>query len=134
MRVESKNDKINNRYRIEFMGKNMKKLFTVLSGILTAGLALMPQFALAAADALTPITGGGDAVTTINNLIDGAINVITGIAATIAVAYLVYGGFVYITGGAKGAESAKTIIINAIIGLVIIALAYVIINLVVSLL
>ena len=55
-----------------------------------------------------------------------------GIATVIAVAYLIYGGFTYITGGEKGAEKAKPIIINAIIGLFVIALAFVIVNTVVG--
>ena len=46
-----------------------------------------------------------------------------GIAGAIAVVYLIYGGIIYITGGEKGADSGKKIIVNAIIGLAIIALA-----------
>ena len=46
-----------------------------------------------------------------------------GIAGAIAVVYLIYGGITYIIGGEKGAESGKKIIVNAIIGLAIIALA-----------
>jgi len=53
-----------------------------------------------------------------------------GLAAAVAVAYLIYGGFIYITGGEKGSESAKKIIVNAIIGLFVIALAFVIVNIV----
>jgi len=46
-----------------------------------------------------------------------------GIAAGIAILYLIYGGIVYITGGEKGAEGGKKIIVNSVIGLAIIALA-----------
>ena len=44
----------------------------------------------------------------------------------LAVLFLIYGGIVYITGGPKGEESAKKIIMNAIIGLIVMALSYVI--------
>lgn len=50
------------------------------------------------------------------------------IAGGIAILFLIYGGVVYITGGEKGAESGKKIIVNAIIGIIIIALAAVIVN------
>lgn len=46
------------------------------------------------------------------------------IAGALGVIYLVYGGIVYIVGGSKGAEEGKQIVINAIIGLVIVALSY----------
>lgn len=64
-------------------------------------------------------------------------NVITwimGIAGAIAVIYLIYGGITYITGGEKGAEGGKKIIVNAIIGLAIIALSAVIANTVIGIL
>ena len=49
-----------------------------------------------------------------------------GIAGGVAVLYLIYGGIIYITGGEKGAEKGKAVIVNAIIGIAIIALATVI--------
>lgn len=49
-----------------------------------------------------------------------------GIAGGIAVLFLIYGGIVYMTGGEKGAEGGKKIIVNAIIGIAVIALATVI--------
>jgi len=50
------------------------------------------------------------------------------LAGALAVVYLIYGGIMYITGGEKGAEKAKQMIINSIIGLVIVALSYLIAN------
>lgn len=52
------------------------------------------------------------------------------IVAAIAVVYLVYGGFSYITAGgdAEKATKGRTVIINAIIGIVIIVLAYTIVT------
>jgi len=46
---------------------------------------------------------------------------------------LVFGGITYITGGAKGAESGKTMITNALVGVVIIGLSYAIVNVVIGL-
>ncbi len=56
------------------------------------------------------------------------------LAGAIAVIYLVYGGILYITasGDAEKATKGKTAVINAIIGIVIILLAIVIVNWVVS--
>lgn len=62
--------------------------------------------------------------------LNGIINIISvvggwllGLAGALAVVYLIYGGIMYITGGEKGAEKAKTMIVNALTGLVIVALA-----------
>lgn len=111
----------------------MKKLFINLSAWLAGTLALLPTPALAQRSPdLTPI-GGGGGITALTTMIETAVDIIAGIAGAIAVAYLVYGGITYITGGAGGAENAKKIIINAIIGMVIILLAYVIANAVVDL-
>ena len=51
-----------------------------------------------------------------------------GLAATLGIIFLVYGGIKYITGGPKAEEEAKKIIINSIIGLVVIALSAVLVN------
>jgi cytochrome bd-type quinol oxidase subunit 2 len=58
------------------------------------------------------------------------INVFLGIVGIVAVGYLIYGGFRYITsaGNEETAESAKKTIQNSIIGLVIIILSYVIVT------
>lgn len=55
------------------------------------------------------------------------------LAGGLAVLFLIYGGVTYITGGAKAEETAKKLIMNSIIGLVIIALSYVIAKLAVDL-
>lgn len=48
------------------------------------------------------------------------------IAAIIAVLYLIFGGFLYLTAGgdAERVTKAKTTIVNAVIGIVVIALAF----------
>ncbi|MDO8513620.1 MAG: hypothetical protein Q7S37_03900 [bacterium] len=61
-----------------------------------------------------------------NTLISSVINVILIIAGTLAVIYLIYSGIQYITssGDATKATAARTGIINAIIGIIIILLAF----------
>ncbi len=60
------------------------------------------------------------------------INYALGIAFFVAVIYLIYGGFLYITsaGNEESAEAGKKTVINAIIGIVIIIMSYVIITVV----
>jgi type IV secretion system pilin len=62
------------------------------------------------------------------------IRIALGITGIIAVAFIIYGGFRYITsaGNDEAAEGAKKTIINAIIGLIVVILSYVIISVVVN--
>lgn len=73
--------------------------------------------------------------TSVNGLIRTIINWLLGIAFGIAVLFLIIGGFWYITsaGNEETAEKGKNTAINAIIGIVIIILSYVIINVIASL-
>ena len=68
----------------------------------------------------------------INSFIRTVINWLLGIAFGIAVLFLIIGGFWYITsaGNEETAEKGKNTAINAIIGIVIIVLSYVIVNVV----
>lgn len=104
----------------------MKKIIsTITTGVIGTFLMVTP--------ALAQNTVPGIATTdTINlkTLLGNIINVIFGIAGALAVIYLVYGGIVYITGGAKGADTGKQLIINAITGIAIVSLSYAIIKLV----
>jgi hypothetical protein len=56
------------------------------------------------------------------------------LSGLIAVGFVIYGGFRYMTSGGseEGAEAGKTILTNAVIGLAIIILAYVILTVVVN--
>lgn len=71
----------------------------------------------------------------VNSLIHTVINWMLGIAFGVAVLFLIVGGFWYITaaGNEETAEKGKGTVINAIIGIVIIILSYVIINVVANL-
>ena len=70
--------------------------------------------------------------TNVNDLIRTVINWVLTITFGIAVLFLIIGGFWYITsaGNEETAAKGKSTVINAIIGIVIIILSYVIINVV----
>ncbi len=67
-----------------------------------------------------------DLTTVIRNILSWVLM----LGGAIAVIYLVYGGILYITAGgdAEKATKGRTAIVNAIIGIIIIALAYVIVQ------
>jgi hypothetical protein len=73
----------------------------------------------------TNCSNGGDAVNTINDLIRKTINLLSVIVGVVAVIMIMVGGFRYITSGGSdtGVTSAKNTILYAIIGLIIVALA-----------
>jgi len=64
-----------------------------------------------------------------NTLLNRILSGVLIVAAAIAVFYLIYGGLTYITAGgdAEKATKGRTVLVNAIIGIVIIALAYLIV-------
>jgi hypothetical protein len=71
----------------------------------------------------------------IPRFIGNIIKILLGIAGAVAVLFVLIGGFQYMTsaGNEKAAEAGKTNIFNALIGIVIIILSYVIVNVVVDL-
>lgn len=76
--------------------------------------------------------GSGDCVGTdckadLASYIPGLFNLIIGLSAVVAVAYIIYGGFKYITTDAiLGKEEGKKLIQNAIYGLIMISVAWLI--------
>jgi len=77
---------------------------------------------------ITPVPGGR--LTGSGGIIDTVITWVLILAGAIAVIYLIYGGLLYITasGDAEKATKGRTALINAIIGIIIIALAFVIVR------
>jgi hypothetical protein len=73
--------------------------------------------------------------TNVNQLIKTVINWALGVTFAIAVLFLIIGGFWYITAGGneEQADKGKKTIINALIGVVVIILSYVIVNVVTNL-
>ena len=71
----------------------------------------------------------GNSTTTFTFIVSYYITRILAVVGILAVGYLIFGGFRYITSGGneESAEQAKKIITNSIIGLVIIILSFVII-------
>lgn len=97
-------------------------------------LAVVPAAPAAAGNAaagnnivVLPSIGANVRLTTV---VGGVISTALYIGGTVAVMYLLYGGFMYTTAGgeAEQATKARTIIINAIIGIVIIALALAVVS------
>jgi len=92
---------------------------------------LLPSVAMAqlVGTPVPPGTARGDLASVILNII----NYVLAIVGVVALAYLIYGGFRYITSGGNESviEEAKGIIINAIIGIVVIGVSAAIVNFVV---
>ena len=77
-----------------------------------------------------PSAGGGTAGAFILYII----NILLGVVGIIAILFIIIGGFRYITsaGSEEAAESGKKMITNAIIGLVVVILSYVIIRVIMN--
>lgn len=107
-----------------------------LLSILITALAVLPSIALAQLQ--SPDLQGtqlpGEAGANFTGTANWAINLLLGIVGLIAVAFIIFGGFRYVTAGGNedAAESAKTTIKNAVIGLVVVILSAVIVNVVMS--
>jgi len=102
-------------------------LFTpFVSHALAAGLSITPTG--------TPSASGTNPTTTINNIYDIIFRDLTLIAGVLAVLYLIWYGIQYITSGGSPdkVKTARTGIINSIIGIIIIVAAYTIIKIAVG--
>jgi hypothetical protein len=108
---------------------SISQIVQVAAFVLTLTLAIAP---VAFAQFNVPSSGGTGLPndTSISQFIMKIINIALTVAGLIAVLFLIIGGFRYITsaGNEETAESAKKIIINAIIGVVIIILSFVIVR------
>ena len=73
---------------------------------------------------------GGDANSKINNIIHTIVNLLSAVVGVVAVIMIIVGGFRYITSGGNDTSvtSAKNTILYAIIGLVVVALAQLIVR------
>jgi type IV secretion system pilin len=130
------------------MRLKMSRWFAVLSVSLMLGLGLaVPVYAQ---DAQQQINNGlcagsnleftetpgqcnvatSDATTKINNIIHTVVNLLSAIVGVVAVIMIIVGGFRYITSGGNDTSvtSAKNTILYAIIGLVVVALAQLIVR------
>jgi len=109
-------------------------LAQILSVILLVGVLVVPMVVGAQ---FQPPSAGGTGLpndTSLSGFILKIINIALALAGLIAVLFLIIGGFRYITsaGNEETAEQAKAIILNAIIGIVVIILSFVIIRVISS--
>ncbi|HOA11765.1 MAG TPA: hypothetical protein PLJ02_00095 [Candidatus Woesebacteria bacterium] len=112
--------------------KSIKK-FALASASALSGLLVPIKMAMAAFDDIEINPGTGYA-TDFGNMFSSILNVVMLIAAVLVFAFLIFGGIQWITaGGDKSkAEEARNRITSAIIGLVIVAASYALINLIVN--
>ncbi len=133
------------------MIKTIKRLLTTMSiGSLLALPVLVPVAAHAAdiqnglcnginleadpGNDCNPQTNGQAAVDTVNNTLTLVINIFSFIVGVVSVIMIIVGGLKYITSGGDSAnvQGAKNTIIYAIVGLVVVALAQVIVRFVLA--
>jgi len=97
-------------------------IFTLSFAYLTSAQVQIPQVPGQASGAF----GGGQQ--TIRQIIVNILTLALQIAGFLAILFVIYGGFRYMTSGGseEGAEAGKKILTNAIIGLAVIILSYVI--------
>jgi hypothetical protein len=78
--------------------------------------------------------GGGDATSTIQDLAKKVVNIFSILVGAVAIIMIIYGGFRYITSGGDSGRvgNAKNTLIYALIGLVIVALAQIIVRFVLT--
>lgn len=128
------------------MIQKLKSKLLILASLLT--LALPAALPVTVHAAVTPadvndnlcsganfdVTGGepcpeGDDGDSINNLLKNIVNIISAVVGVVAVIMIIVGGFKYITSGGESSNvsGAKNTIIYAIIGLVIVALAQIVV-------
>ncbi|MCX6811221.1 MAG: pilin [Candidatus Berkelbacteria bacterium] len=107
------------------MKKIILSLFFILSCLPTYVLAegIVPEGSRARIP--NPLGNTG-----IQGLITNIFNIAYGVAGVVAVAYLIVGGYQYITsqGNPEATATAKSTIINSIIGLIVILASYLIIR------
>jgi hypothetical protein len=103
----------------------MKKTQNILAAV-SAALVTAP-FSAFAIDAVTPVEPTGDL--SVAEVLTNLINWVLGFTAAVAVLFLIIGGLQYITssGNKDRAEGAKKTILYAVIGLIVVALSFVIV-------
>jgi hypothetical protein len=109
---------------------NLVKTANIISIFVIAAVMVMPF--VASAQWVTPSAGntGVPNQSSFSEIATRIIEILLAVAGLVAVVFLIVGGFRYITAGGneETAESAKKTILNAIIGIVIVILAFVIVR------
>lgn len=107
-----------------------KVLKTAGQIVLATSIVLTPLMVFGAPE--FPVITPAETSIEIKEIFKNIADFLLGLAGAIAVLYLIWAGIQYITGGAKGAGAAKDSIVNAIIGIVVIILAWVIVQTIVN--
>ena len=136
----------------------MNKINLLLTSIFAAAFMFVPAVAFAASSSstgTTPNINGGlcagangtvdpnaancdvnsqQATDNVQNLVTKVLNIFSWVVGVVSVVMIIFGGFKYITSGgdAGGVTGAKNTILYAIVGLVIVALAQVIVRFVIG--
>ena len=112
--------------------KSIKK-FALASASALSGLLVPIKMAMAAFDDIELNPGTGYA-TDFGNMFSSILNVVMLIAAVLVFAFLIFGGIQWITAGGDKTKAgeARNKITSAVIGLVIVAASYALINLIVN--
>ncbi len=110
-----------------------KGALIVLPTLAASGILFLPILILAAGTSYTPLESsvtGGQSVTSFGGYLQRVYQIGIMVTIALAVLYLVIGGFGYMTSGTKitDKEAAKSRITNAIFGLLLALLSYVILN------
>ncbi len=130
------------------MIKKIRALLFSLAGAITLLLPAIAMPVLVHADSIQPglgcganlqftdspttdcSGGNGDPQGTVNNIVKTVINIFSVVVGIIAVIFIIIGGIKYITSGgdSNNVSSAKNTILYAIVGLVIVALAQILVR------
>jgi len=115
---------------LSFSGLAVLSTASVYAADSAAKTAVCEGIAATGADGCSSSTGDS----TVKDLIKRVINIFSWIAGIVSVFMVIFGGFKYITSGgdSAGITSAKNTILYAIIGLVVVALAQVIVRFVIG--
>lgn len=130
---------------MRYLRQNFNRLALTFFTVLALLFSLAPTLAYAAtkddlqggintASGGTPSDPGGDAATQTDSIISTVINILTAAVGVAAIVMIVVAGFRYVTSGGKqeSVTSAKNTILYAVIGLVIVALAQIIVHFVLN--
>ena len=127
----------------------MNKIKLFFAGLFAASFMFVPVMALAQADIENGLCSGANltatpgqtctvnpegTATTVQSIVTKVINIFSWVVGVVSVLMIIFGGFKYITSGgdAGGVTGAKNTILYAIVGLVIVALAQVIVKFVIG--
>jgi hypothetical protein len=116
--------------------KKLLKMANILTIVFALALVVTPFLAGAQFNLPDPggtgLTGGITNESTLTGFILRVINIALALAGLIAVLFLIIGGFRYITAGGneEAAGSARKIILNAVIGIIVVILSFVVVRVV----